>query len=355
MTAAVGLERACDRFLLKEYAVPGVSAAFVRILFASWLLAAGAGRVLTRSATIPASLWDPPLGPLRLIQHPPASWFVTIASIATTVALVLLFVGYRTSLASAASGTLLLAGDAIKNSYGKIDHGLTLIALFLILMAASGWGSHLSLDRVRHARPPVRRHWPVAISMLFLSVMMAMAALPKLTSHWLDPSFSAIQVRQFRGVVGFGADAYLAERFSRLDGLVFWEALDWITILFELAFILVVWKRSRMRRLLTIAAIFHLFVLLTLNISFAGIVFVYAAAFDWSRTGRALERQLTRLSDRVKVVGAWSTGISLAVVGRAFSAGSFLVSETPLFVAAAIAAPWLLQSVVGGTRGELTS
>lgn len=338
------LEDLADRFLDREYMHTTGSLAVLRITFTTWLLLGGAGRRFPSVSEIPQSMWDPPLGPLRLLPSVPPRWFLVVVSVWVTCSLILVLSGLWTSRASVSAGVGLLAIDSIQNSFGKIDHGLLLLSSFLILMSWSGWGGAASID-LRRGRSDVPRSWPIAVTLLMLSVMMMMAALPKATSEWFDTSFSALQVRQLVGATSFGADRYLAQWATGFDNALLWESFDWVTIAFEGAFVFVVWKRRHMQVLLAFAALFHVSVLLLLNIHFTGFLFVYAVAFDWSRVGRAVTRAIDDTAVGPHVLALVS--IALAAWGRYGATSRLLLSDAVLMFAGVLGAVWVTRSVVG--------
>lgn len=336
LTWSTRLEAANDRFLLFEYRMPSESLSLVRVILCGWLLLVGAGTRLERVDDLPDSFWDPPLGPVRLMGEIPPRWLLTTISIGFLCALVATFLGLRTSTASALAGTCLLVAETIENSFGKIDHGYVLVSVFLLTMSFSDWGDHHSVDAWLGRAKQRSRGWPLAITMLALSVMMMMAALPKISSGWLDPSFSAVQTRQRAGVLSHDTTDFLAVPLTRLEPTLLWEAADWVTVALEVSFLVLVWHRRRFRKVVATAAVFHLGVLLALNISFAPHLFVYAAVFDWS--GRADKRATPQIRRLLALV---LTAVVLATAGRTGAVPSDWLVVTPIMVAGGMAAAWL--------------
>jgi hypothetical protein len=76
---------------------------------------------------------------------------------------------------------------------------------------------------------------------------------------------------------------------------VFWELLDWGTVLFEMGFLVAVVRKRTMRLFLAAAIGFHLGTLLMLNIAFVFNYIVYAVFISWAPLAKHLQVGLARL------------------------------------------------------------
>ena len=256
-------------------ATPEVLAA-VRILFCLHLLIFGLIPIAWLG-DLPEVFFRPPLGPMQLIGEFPSRTLGQFLDGAGIVLVVMVGIGLWTRASS-----ILLFGWAITTSaflfsLGKVDHSLIWWTV-VPLLGIAGWGDAFSIDRLRSeglARIP-RPSWPLPTLAFILAFGYLTAALPKLGRGWLSPDSQAVERYMKDLFVSQGRDELLADRFASLESPVLWELLDWWTVAFELGIALTVLWPPVFRRLLLLAAIFHVVVLLVMNISFTSMMFVYA-------------------------------------------------------------------------------
>ena len=105
---------------------------------------------------------------------------------------------------------------------------------------------------------------------------MSTAGWPKLQAGWLDPSTAAVHGFVTNVLVAFDRHGLLVETAANAPFNPALEALDWATIAMECGLIFVVLSVRRFRWLLAVAAVFHLAVLLTMQINFATNIVLYA-------------------------------------------------------------------------------
>ena len=259
------------------YGQPAQSLAIFRMLFGVALLALLLPR-FQWIAGFPDDFFDPPPGPTWFFAgFPPRSYFLAVDALLITAS-VFLVAGRLVTPASLAISAGLLAGDAWAYSFGKIDHDILLV-LLPAFMAAAGW----------HGRGPSRA-WPIASYALVVSLAMAVGAWQKLSSGWLDPSANAVLGHNV--VFSADSDAWVWRAAIRHLPSIGWKVLDYGTIAFESAFILVVWKAGAFRALCGVACIFHIVVGQLMRITFLSNLPAYAAFVDWadlSARARAVE------------------------------------------------------------------
>jgi hypothetical protein len=60
----------------------------------------------------------------------------------------------------------------------------------------------------------------------------------------------------------------LSDLFLDISNRVFWESLDWLTLIFEIGFVFAILKVPVLRFWCALAIVFHFMVMMMLNISF---------------------------------------------------------------------------------------
>ncbi len=234
-------------------------------------------------AGYPDSLYRPPVGPFRAFDGFPSRGVLYLLELALAVSLAALALGVRTRLASACVAVLLLTGSGFAFSLGKIDHTIFQILVPAVLLLAS-WGAAVSVDGLGRRRERGEQHqWPLRLLALLVGAGLLTAALPKAFSGWLSPATQAVQESMLRQFYVNGRTELLAPYFVHLDSPLFWESLDWATVIMEAAVILCVLNWRAFRVALAVLVLFHVGVYLMMNINFAGNVLVYGAFVSWSR------------------------------------------------------------------------
>ncbi|QDV36251.1 HTTM domain-containing protein [Tautonia plasticadhaerens] len=302
-----------DRWIFGEYPARVADLAFVRVLYAGYMLLVAFPRAMwvTRA---PEAFYSPPPGPIALLSTWPPAWVIVGLNGLMLASLVALLVGYRTPIASAASGLCFIALSCWNFASVKIDHDI-LLGVTPLALAASGWGNWWSIDARRlDPRPsPVdpARPWCLALLAMLIGVAMATAGWAKLSTGWLDPSshatFSFLTQYYVKGQLG-----PLGEEALRVDGAWLRESADWAAVLLELAFLPALLWRPAFRLALAVAAAFHLGNVLLFNIPFADNVIAYAAFVSWSEVLPALARD--RQPSRASLAALGLAGLTCGLV-----------------------------------------
>ncbi len=272
-----------DRLFSREYRIPPEHLALYRIAFALtyfFLLGVPCFRWI---AEIPGFYFAPqPLSIARLFATdvPGVGWLILLdASILLTLLGVLL--GYRTVLSSLLLCILLFVGYSLKFSLGKIGHSF-LSVIIPGLLAFSGWGDRYSLDARRRAATPERPYAAFSLFLLALVTGFALfsAGFGKLWYGWADPE-------------KYGVYRYIVERFYLMEPqtllgkalihapLPLWKLTDYATVVFEMGFLVAVWRRTWFRCFCWLAVGFHLVTYLLLDIAFLNNYLVYLLFMDW--------------------------------------------------------------------------
>ena len=253
----------------ESYRASPRSLAIVRMLFGTVLLLFLLPR-FQWIAGFPDSFFDPPPGPMAAFAgFPPRAYFLVVDAILVAAA-VFLTAGRHVTVASVLISGGLLAGNLWAYSFGKIAHDILLVVLPLFL-AAAGWDGR--------ARSSAR---PLALLAVVIGLAMATGAWQKIQTGWLDLSASAVLGHTVTSVVADGQSA-LWRLALRLLPPPAWEVMDYVTVSFEAAFILLVGRAAWFRTLCGFACFFHVAVALLMRITFVWNIPAYAAFVDWDR------------------------------------------------------------------------
>lgn len=259
--------------------------AIYRIVFAGVMLIAFPQ--FRWAAEYPQTFFTPPWGPFRLLGGFPPIEVLSAMEAVLAMALVAVLIGFFTRTASVVVSVVVIVGLGFSYSLGKVDHTAYLMVAPLFLLFAR-WGDALSVDAIIRRRRGPRAatrvpQWPLRLYAVATASAMLTAALPKVANGWLSTGSSATYASLIGEYFGNARTGWLAGVFVRLDAPVFWEALDWLTVIVEtsLVFLLFSWRTWRIG--LALVCLFHVGVLLTLNIAFWQNILGYSAFVLWSR------------------------------------------------------------------------
>lgn len=282
-----------DRWIFDSFIVTPEGLGLYRIAFAAFallLLTPGHSALIdfAAAATLPDAFFHPPPGPMMLFSGFPPRLIVDAIELLLTLSLVALLLGYRTRLASLATGGFMLLGYGFAFSTGKVNH-VMLFVLLPLVMAASNWGAAYSLDARRTPRSARTVHsWPLTMMALLVGFAMFTAGFSKLLGGWLDPATQATQHHFIKHFFIRGRQDLLAPIFTSVDYPLFWEALDVATVLFEVGFLVAAFHPVTTRLFAACAVLFHFSTMMMLNISFLVHLPVYAVFINWSRIAQTL-------------------------------------------------------------------
>lgn len=269
-----------------EYA-EGVSGLDIyRKLFALYLLLAVVPGRYAWVAQFPDAFFVPPLGPALIFSGFPPSLFFSLVHIGIAICAVLLLAGRHVVAASYLAAALLFGGNLFAYSFGKINHDILLVLAPIVL--ARAWD-----DNPRAGHQPTNAQ-PLAMLALLIALGMFSAALPKIQSGWLVWDQPALLVHLARNFFVTERPSLLAEILLGVESLWVWKTLDYSTVLLEAGFLFAFLRFGLMRVFLAMACLFHVGVLIIMDIAFSSNVMVYAAFVSWHR--RALRRPMTWLS-----------------------------------------------------------
>ena len=280
-----------DRWIFETYSVSDEGLSLFRIFAGLFILfflipGNGIGHFIFLSS-LPPDFYNPPPGPLALLTDFPSSGFFWIVYIFMILFTVAMLVGYRTRWSSFFAGLTILILQGFTFSVGKVNH-VILVPMVPMIMSFSNWGVRFSMDSIRGNARRSSESWPLALLSLLIAFMMLTAGIPKMLGGWLDPSTQAVKGHILNQYFVKGRDALLAGEAIQINAPLLWEMLDWMTILFEVGFILAVWRASWFRIFLAFAVVFHFSTQMMMNISFLTNFLAYSAFLNWKRIYQAL-------------------------------------------------------------------
>ncbi|MAC76323.1 MAG: hypothetical protein CMJ22_12225 [Phycisphaerae bacterium] len=274
--------------------------AILRITTFGALLLIPAGREeFLIHASLPEAILFPPsgIGPLLTFLIPdPFTARLILGAWITTTAMAMLGLLPRPATIASTLLTLLVLG--IPQLHGKVNHAHHLV-WFALLLATSPCGDVLSIDRwIRRRRPAprsdLRYGLPLRITWLLLGMVYFFPGVWKLWTGGLDWIFSEHLRNQiwhqwtthanWEPVLDPTGHPWLL----RMGGLG--------VVVFEMSFVLLMFRRSTRIVALVIGLLFHLANLLTLNIGFVSLMAIYPCLIDSPRL-------LSRLGLRSTTVG----------------------------------------------------
>lgn len=268
----------------------GLARIFVSLFLLFFLIPGdGTGHFLWL-ATLPPEFYSPAPGPMMLLEQFPSLFVFQTLQVVILISLIGMLIGFHTRVSSLTAGFSMLLMQGLIFSIGKIDHEI-LVPMVPIVMAFSNWGCRYSIDAVTGRSAALKpENWPVPVLAILIGFMMFTAGFPKILGGWLDPSTQATYGHLLNQFVVRERQALFAETFIQIQSPVFWEILDWATILFEVGFLAAVYKLSWFRWFLGFAVCFHFSTLMSLNIAFLPNFVAYALFLNWNRIAEIIKK-----------------------------------------------------------------
>lgn len=254
-----------------------------RILFALYLLIWGVPN-FEWIADSPDAFFNPPTYSLAaLLTGFPPYWFLQGLSLLIVVLTLLLLFGWYTRWVSIGLCIAIVIGKSFSFSYGLIGQDL-IVWLVPLLMSFGNWGSMYSIDAKQGRVTSTNNSpWPITMMALLLGFGMFSAGLPKLLGGWLDVGTQATRGHLFTQYYVIGNLKLFSSWAINLTNPVFWEAMDWGAVFFEMLFLAAVIRPRWFRLWLLLAIGFHTVTFLIFNISFHFQYIVYLLFIDWGK------------------------------------------------------------------------
>ncbi len=274
-------------------------------------------------ANQPEAQFDPPPGPIMLFDSVPPRAALEVLEILIAVLVVFLIMGFKTKAACLLLAIAMMTGTGLSFSFGKIDHGIFLI-LVPLAMAFSGWGGAMSVDAylsARSGRPRIEAsQWAMRLLAFMIGLAFLTAGTAKVWGGWLDLHTHAARGYFLQGYVVGDQDEILAPLLLRVHDVgILWEALDWFTVALECGLVVAVlwWRTFRIG--IAVAALFHLGVLLMLNIQFSPNIVAYGAFVRWNAIAP------TRAASGIPLTQAfaWVLGLGLGYAAYSLNNSEF--------------------------------
>ena len=271
------LLKTLDNWLYLAYGfVEGKILGAYRIFFCLYLLAFGVVD-FEKIGNYSPHLYKPKSSLAIWFELPSSEFFIFLDYFILLLIVLVLF-GFKTRWMSILLGSSLIVGQSFLFSFGKIDHGFLLVSFLPIVMSFSNWGSCFSIDSKKEAGKI--KTWPISLMSLILGFAMFTAGLQKLFGGWLNPEFQAIRSHIFRSFINL-REGVLTEFMLGIKSKILWESMDILIVGFELGFLLVVFNRKWFRKWIALAILFHIGVILSMDITFSQNVIVYLLFLDW--------------------------------------------------------------------------
>lgn len=281
---------------------------------------------------VPTSLWDPTILFRRLPPLPGLAY--PAMEILLVMSLVLLLVGYKTRIATLT--TLLMGFGLAIFRTGLLTQERTILTTTFyvpLFMLLSNWGATYSVDALLRQKQGLATvdpkasswHyiWPARGLLVILSLLFLSATITKcIQIDWLvNPRF----VGDF--VLSKGVESYLRNGFpihtlgpqlGRNNILAI--PTQYAVLLFEGAFVLVLFSRIAQAIILRLAPIFHSMNTLLLGIPFISVLSIYAAFPDWQYLyeqvyPKSLKlKRLEQLSSNILITGSVSLAIAVGAL-----------------------------------------
>jgi uncharacterized membrane protein YphA (DoxX/SURF4 family) len=285
------MQKAIDGLLFDTFRTSVRTQAIYRIVFSLFLLIsispnsqiAKVQHWSRLPGNVAADAFYPTLGPAMALP-PPTVVAHRAVNVLMLVGAYLLLIGLYTRPVS----LLLSLGFVLTRMWvytsGKVDHDI-LFVITPACLAFSRWGDDLSVDSLRNAPdlgPSDRDAWPFAMLAILVAFGMANSGLQKALGGWL--SYSDLAVVSWIVYAGeFWEKSSVA--YSYLETILsspWWmlKSLDFITVFFEIGFIIAIWRRSTFQMFCLCAILFHFGTKLLFDIYFRHQLIVYVAFFS---------------------------------------------------------------------------
>jgi hypothetical protein len=288
-------EHIFDRWIFKSYSIPAAGLACCRIFYASYTLFFAAGRMDWIGGFPQVFYKAPPYSFAALFTGFPPPFFFHVINLLFVGLLIMILVGWKTKIASIAFSILAVLATSFIFSLGKIDH-IILFTVTPFIMAFTNWGSVWSIDGSQPSAKHQIESWPITLLSLIIGFTMFTSGYWKAISSWLDLNSLAIQSKLYSNFYARNRTDLLADYFIEIRNPIIWELADWAIVLYEILFIIVIISPVLFRFWISICVIFHLVVLLMLNIDFSIHMVAFAPFINYQMLGKLVGSRLARVN-----------------------------------------------------------
>jgi uncharacterized membrane protein YphA (DoxX/SURF4 family) len=345
--------KAFDHVIFDSYHIPERSLSLYRLSYALFFILFGIPNY-SWIGDSPDLFFNPPAISLAtFFSGFPPVWLFYLLSILICVLFVLLFFGAYTKWASILLPIFIITGNSFSYSFGKIDHDL-IIWIVPICLAYAGWGNAYSIDHYYRKNKVKNRSWCISLLAFFLAFAFFTAGFQKLMGGWLDPSTHATKAYVLQAVEVIERKPLLGSFSLEVIPAAMWEVLDYLTVFFELGFLIAVLKERIFKKFVVAAIFFHLAIFLTMGITTSWLYIVYLLFLDWSR----IQIWANKITDRFKVrkyLNLKILSIALLLVPAMYISGQFLMEQPGLSVISPLGLLAFFFSIEYGSIFGLTS
>lgn len=241
--------------------------AFYRIFFSLYLLWIGVSNDSWVHG-IPDSVMHPPISILSFINIIPSKAFFIAGYYTMYMCLLLILIGFKPRIFAIVYMLIFVLSSNYAYSFGKINHNFVYI-LPILVMSFSPWNTTYSFFKEpQKETDTLSKSWPIFLLSMIFGFGMFTAGYAKFLGGWLDTNLQYTQIFFYQYRYGIGWDGLLSDIYNKVNSPIFWEVLDYFTVIFESVFILAFLKPEYFRFMILVTLFFHLNVLLMLNISF---------------------------------------------------------------------------------------
>ena len=273
------LVRRIDHWLEESYnTITDAGLGLFRICYSLYLLLFGINSYAQGIVSNPENLYDPPLSIAFFFDLPSLEFFIFLDWLVLLSIPFVLF-GLFTKPASFVLGFGFLLGNSFLYSFGKIDHGRLLQMLVPLLFSFSNWERRFSIDSNRK-KIESPRYYLIAIYALLIGLAMFSAGIEKVFGGWLNWENDSLRYILIRDVV-YERIGLLGKWASTIKSSLFWKAMDYSVVAFELGALLAAFRLKWMKWWAFLAVHFHIGVYLLLGFSFKGNFICYLIFVNW--------------------------------------------------------------------------
>ena len=271
-----------DNWLFNTYKISDKGLSIYRIIYSLFILliigVPNFCKVLNPHSEI---FYNPPFFSFSTLFNDFPPVLLYFISFSLPLLYILLLIGYKTRIISLFIALLSLIGFNFLYSYGKISHGSYLFWLIPFFMSFTNWGSFYTINNSNYKNAD--NSWPIVILALSIGFFMFSSGFSKLFGGWLDLNSQATCGNFYRHYLVKEKQEYLSFLLLNINSKYFWEFLDYFVVLFEVFFLLAIFKRDYFHFFIFIAFFFHAFNFFFFNINFNENIVIYLLFFDWGQ------------------------------------------------------------------------
>ncbi len=301
-----------EKSLFRSYNIPTKHLAIFRIIYCLFIIVfTGLQSFSWLSDYFDYFFTPPELSIAKLFDSFPHQSFFICLSIINIISFFFIFWGLWTKYSSIIFACTYILGSNFVFSFGKIDHGIFLyITPFFLGLA--GWGRYYSIDnwwkRSHYSEEDAeftdRKTFTISVLALLIGFSFFTAGIVKVYGGWWRWDAEAVRYNLYDHYYSWERVKYLAGYFIKIDNHLFWKLLDYLTISFEVGFLASVVDRNIFKYFLSAAVIFHCFVLLMFNITFASNLIVYLLFINWEKFKHfsIISKSYQRTYSKIKII-----------------------------------------------------